>query len=124
MAMEYGKGKGLVDHLPVSFRYFLQLSSMTTCEPFPNPCLGTRIMNSVREYFPIHLTTSDPFQSSQTSLEVDDSSSISAAARFYLALPTKAFSHFGPPTLMALMMIVIIPNGPMASIKLSAQPMD
>lgn len=51
-------------------------------------------------------------------------SSDSATARFSLALPIMAFSHDGPPTLMALIITVIMPRGAIARMMLSAQPVD
>lgn len=44
----------------------------------------------------MHLTTSWPFQTSQTSFEVEDMSSASETARFSLALPTAALEPRRP----------------------------
>lgn len=85
---------------------------------------GSRQTNSTTGVAPMHLTTSRPFQSSQTSFDVEDISSTSAAAKFSLARPTTALSHDGPPTRIALIMIVIMPSGAIARTILSAQLMD
>jgi hypothetical protein len=81
-------------------------------------------MNSRMGPAPITLTTSPPFQSSHTSFDVEDISSDSATARLSLALPMMALSHDGPPTRIAPTTAVIMPNGAIAKIILSAQPMD
>lgn len=91
---------------------------------FSSQRAGSKHMNSTTGADPMHLTTCRPFQSSHTSFDVDDMSSASAAARFSLALPTSALSHEGPPTRIALTMMVITPSGAMARTMLSAQPID
>ena len=91
---------------------------------FLGPPAGNKHINWAIGADPIHLTTSRPFQSSQTSFEVDDMRSTSATARFSLALPMMALSHGGPPTLMALTIAVMMPKGAIANMILSAQPID
>jgi hypothetical protein len=68
------------------------------------------------------LATCWPSQSSHTSAEVEDISSASTSARASLALPIMDLNHDGPPTLIAAMMIVIIPSGAIDRMILSAQP--
>lgn len=70
---------------------------------------------------PWQRTTVFPFHSSQASSDVEDISSSSATTRFSLARPMMAFSQLGPPTRMALMMIVMIPIGAIASRTQSSQ---
>lgn len=83
---------------------------------------GMRHMNSAIEPSPAVLTTLEPFQSSQTSFDVDDMSSPSASARGSRARPIIAFNQVGPPTRMEEMMMVTTPSGAIARMMLSAQP--
>lgn len=102
------------------------LSSVANCvsEQFDLTFLGVKMINSRIQPCPITLTISCPFQSSHTSFEVDDISSASTTARLSLALPVIALSHGGPLTRMALTMMVITPNGAIATMMLSAHPVD
>jgi len=71
---------------------------------------------------PIVLTIPWPFQSSQTSCEVDDINCNSTVPRFSLALPITALSQAGPPTRIAATMVVSMPNGAIAKTIWSNQP--
>lgn len=86
--------------------------------------LGDRRTNSRIGPPPMTLTISWPFQSSHTSWDVDDINSDSAIAQLSRALPIMALSHDGPPTRIAPTTAVITPNGAIARMKLSAQPIE
>lgn len=73
---------------------------------------------------PSILTMFCPFHNSQTSCDVDDMSSSSAAARCSLARPTIAFSHCGPPIRIADITAVMIPNGAIEKMIWSPHPID
>ena len=82
-------------------------------------------INSITDDDPKTLTIDWPSHISHTSTDVDDISSISTFPRPSLARPITDLSHFGRPlTRIAPTIAVIIPNGAMAKIILSVQPIE
>lgn len=116
----------LVLATPRSFGFNASCGVMNSKDGFTSGfrLLGTTQMNYQTGADPWHRTMLSPLYISQTSCEVEDICSISATAMLSLARPTIAWRSRGPPALMALTMIVIMPSGAIARTTQSAHPRD